>query len=125
MRQASSEEGMMSPDLKIEVQKYPKIEEFHTFVTQNQNNWTTPILSFVRDGQLPIDIVEAKKVKKWAARFTILNDALYKRGFSIPYLKCVEEDEAKYIMEEVHEGICGDHMGPRSLASKIVRTGYF
>ena len=25
------------------------------------------------------------------------------------YLRCVEEDEAKYILEEVHEEICGDH----------------
>ena len=42
----------------------------------------------------------------------------------MPYL-CVEEDEAKYILEEIHEGICGDHIGPRSLVSKIIRIGYF
>ena len=43
----------------------------------------------------------------------------------MPYLKCVEESEAKYILEEIHEGLCGDHAGPRSWVSKIVRTGYF
>ena len=58
-------------------------------------------------------------------RFMILNDVLYKRGFSMSYLKCVEEDEAKYILEEVHEGICGDHIGSRSLISKIIKIGYF
>ena len=31
----------------------------------------------------------------------------------------------RYILEEVHEGICGDHVGPRSLISKITRTRYF
>ena len=41
------------------------------------------------------------------------------------YLKCVDEDEAKYILEEIHEGICGDHAGPRSLVSKVIWTGYF
>ena len=56
--------------------------------------------------------------------FTILNDALYKRGLSMPYLKCVEEDEAKYILEEIHKGLCGDHAGLRSLVSKIIKTGY-
>ena len=55
----------------------------------------------------------------------LLNDALYKRGFSLPYLRCVKEDEVRYILEEVHEGICGYHAGPRSLISKITRTGYF
>ena len=62
--------------------------------------------------------MEAKKVRKKAARFTILNDTLYKRGFSMPYLKCVDEEEAKYILEEIHQGVCGDHTVPRSLVSK-------
>ena len=43
----------------------------------------------------------------------------------MPYLRCVEEDEAKYILEEVQEEICGDHIGPRSLVSKIIKTGYY
>ena len=85
----------------------------------------TPIASFLQDKRLPQDAEEAKKIKKRATRFTILNDTLYKRGFSLPYLKCVDEDEAKYILEEIHEGICGDHASPRSLVSKVIRTGYF
>ena len=85
----------------------------------------TPIISFLQDRYLPQDADEARKIKKWAARFTVLNDTLYKRGFFMPYLKCVDKDEAKYILEEIHEGICGDHVGPRSLVSKVIRTGYF
>ena len=81
----------------------------------------TPIVSFLQDRHLPQDADEARKIKKRAARFTILNDTLYKRGFSMPYLKCVNEDEAKYILEEIHEGICGDHAGPRSLVSRVIR----
>ena len=54
-----------------------------------------------------------------------LKETLYKRGFSMPYLKCVNEEEAKYILKEIHEGICRDHAGSRSLVSKVIRTGYF
>ena len=43
----------------------------------------------------------------------------------MPNLKCVKEDKAKYILEEVHEGICGNQTSPRSLVSKIIKTGYF
>ena len=85
----------------------------------------TPIVSFLQDEHLPQDSEEAKKIKKRVARFMILNDTLYKRGFSMPYLKCVDEEEAKYILEEIHEGICGDHASPRSLVNKVVRIGYF
>ena len=32
---------------------------------------------------------------------------------------------SQYILEEIHEGVCGDHAGPRSLVSKVIKTGYF
>ena len=115
---ASSEEGGLSKNLKMEIQKHPSIEEVPTLAIQSTNSWMTPIISFLQDGHLPQDTDEAKKIKKKAARFTVLNDTLYKRGFSMPYLNCVDEDEAKYILEEIHEGVCGDHAGPRSLVSK-------
>ena len=38
----------------------------------------------------------------------------------MPYLKCVNKEEAKYILEEIHEGICGDPTGLRSLVSKVI-----
>ena len=124
-KMASSEEGSASMELNIEVQKRPSIKEVPTFVIQSTNSWITPIISFLQDRRLPQDVEEAKKIKKRAARFIILNDTLYKRGFSMPYLKCVDKDEAKYILKEIHEGVCGDHAGTRSLVNKVIRTSYF
>lgn len=46
-------------------------------------------------------------------------------GFSMAYLRCVEEEEAKYTLEEVHEGVYRDHIGLRSLVNKIIKTGYY
>ena len=63
------------------------------FAIEKASNWMTPIMAFIQGGHLPQDSTEAKKVRKRAARFTILNDTLYKRGFSMPYLKCVDEEE--------------------------------
>ena len=84
-KMASSDEGSASMELNMEVQKRPSIEEVPTFVIQSTNSWMTPIVSFLQGGRLPQDAEEAKKIKKRAARFTILNDTLYKRGFSMPY----------------------------------------
>ena len=109
----------------MEIQKHPSIEEVPTLAIQSTNSWMTPIISFLQDGHLPQDTNEAKKIKKRAAKFTVLNDTLYKKGFSMPYLKCVDEDKAKYILEEIHEGVRGDHAGPRSLVSKVIQTGFF
>jgi hypothetical protein len=37
----------------------------------------------------------------------------------------VSQEEAKGILEEIHEGSCGSHIGARSLAGKIRRTGFY
>ena len=115
----------MSKNLTMKIQKHPSIKEVPTLMIQSTNSWMTPIISFLLDGHLPQDTDKARKIRKRAARFTILNDTMYKRGFSMPYLKCVDEDKAKYILEEIHEGVCGDHAGPRSLVSKVIQTSYF
>lgn len=99
--QASSEIREKPLGMKLEVQKFPNIEEFHTFAIQGNTSWMTPITSYLRDGQFPLDPNEARNIKKRATRFTLLNDVLYKRGFSLPYLRCVKQDEAKYILKEV------------------------
>ena len=50
---------------------------------------------------------------------------MYERGFSRPYLRCLGLKEVDYIMEEVHEGIYGNHSGSRSLVHKLIRAGYY
>ena len=104
----------------MEEQNSPSIEEFQTFPVHTHSGWTSPILSYLKDGRLPPNPEKAKKIKKRAARFTVLNDELYKRGFSQPYLKCIEEKEAKYVLKKVHGGVCSDHMGAKSLVQKII-----
>jgi hypothetical protein len=60
-----------------------------------------------------------------AGRFTMVNETLYKRGFTLPLLKCVSRKEGNYILREIHEGICGNHSGARVLAHKAVRAGFY
>ena len=122
---ASLEDGTSSSGLMLEMQKFPSIKEFHTFLIQGNTSRTTPILSYLKNGQLQSDLDEAKKIKKQATRFTLLNYVLYKRGFSLPYLRCVRQDEARYILEEVHEGVFGEYSGARSLVAKFIKAGYF
>ena len=67
----------------------------------------------------------ARKLKVQASRFVLIKDILYKRGFSQPYLRCLGHEEANYVMREIHKGICGNHLGARSLVHKLIRAGYY
>ena len=67
----------------------------------------------------------ARKLKVQVARFILIKDVLYKSGFSRPYLRCLGIEEADYVMREVHEGICRNHLRSRSLVHTLVRAGYY
>ena len=41
-----------------------------------------PIVSYLRDRVLPDEKEAARRLKVWAARFVLIKDVLYKRGFS-------------------------------------------
>ena len=84
-----------------------------------------PIITYIKDGNLPADPSKARKIKVRSSKFTILNDELYKRGFLQTYLKCLNLEDAKYVLREIHEGVCGNHFGPRSLIGQVVCVGYF
>ena len=90
-----------------------------------ENYWTTPIASYLRDGVLPDDKEAARKLKVQVARFVLIKDVLYKKGFSRLYLRCFIPEEVDYVMREVHEGVCENHSGSRSLVYKLTRVGYY
>ena len=79
----------------------------------------------MKDSVLPDEKEAARKLKVRPVRFVLIKDVLYKRGFSHPYLRCLGNEEADYVMRKVHEGICGNHSGSRSLVHKLVRAGYY
>ncbi|RDY14220.1 pol, partial [Mucuna pruriens] len=77
------------------------------------------------EGGGPNDPEGIPKIAKEAAKYTILGQQLYRRGFSFPLLRCLDQVDSPYVLKEVHEGICGTHIGGKALASKIARAGYY
>ena len=84
-----------------------------------------PIWDYLVEGLLPNDPKEASKLRTRSAGFTIHQGAHYKRGFFTPILKCIAGGDTDYILREVHEGVCGNHIGARALAGKVLRQGYY
>ena len=83
------------------------------------------IWDYLVEGTLQGDPKETFKLRTRLARFTVHRGTLYKRGFSTPILKCVGKEDTNYILREVHEGICGNHIGAPTLAGKTLRQGYY
>ena len=85
----------------------------------------TPIVSYLKDGKLPEGKDEARKLRVRVAKYVLMDEVLYKRGFSQPYLRYLALDEANYVLREIHDEACGNHSGARSLIHKVIRAGYY
>ncbi|XP_073137630.1 uncharacterized protein [Henckelia pumila] len=92
---------------------------------QGEPSWKDEIIKYLSEGELPPKQDKARKLRVRAARFTLIDGELYKRGYSQPYLKCLAPDQANYVLWEIHERICGNHLGGKALARKALRQGYF
>ena len=127
MAKAASAEFMNAPKQVLSfIQTHPLIDDGRKIQKIGVGeDWTTPLKGYLQSGSLPDEKDAARRLKVRATRFVLINDTLYKRGFSRPYLRCLSHGEAEYVMREVHEGICGNHSGARSLVHKLIRAGYY
>ena len=91
----------------------------------SKNYWTTPITSYLKDDVLPDDKEAARKLKVQTTRFMLIEDILYKKGFSRLYSRCLIPEEVDYVMREVYKGVCGNHFGSQLLVHKLFQAGYY
>ena len=50
---------------------------------------------------------------------------LYRRAFDGILVRCLSDEEAKYILAETHAGVCGAHQANPKLADQVKRLGYY
>ena len=60
-----------------------------------------------------------------SSRFSLIDEQLFKRSLSGPYLKFLMSEQGHYVLAELHEGICGNHLGGRTLAHRAHTQGYY
>ncbi|XP_076945439.1 uncharacterized protein LOC143616513 [Bidens hawaiensis] len=116
----------LAKDVRIEVLTTPSIMNKEVFVcSEAEESWMTPIINYLARGILPQIKAEARKIRHKALNYTIQGDILYRRSYLGPILRCVDPQDASYLLREIHEGICGVHAGPRMVVSKIMNTRYY
>ena len=82
------------------------------------SSWMGPIRLYISTGELPNDRNKAHQIQVQSARFSLVDGQLYKRSLGRPYLKCLTSEQGQYVLAELHEGICSNHPGGRSLAHR-------
>ncbi|PKI69650.1 hypothetical protein CRG98_009921 [Punica granatum] len=70
--------------------------------------WYEDIKNFLQTGQYPpfADRRDRKTLRRLAIHYFLSGETLYRRSFDATLLRCIDENEARRLMEEVHGGSC-------------------
>ena len=94
-------------------------------VDKTSPSWMDPIAQYIRTRELPNEKDKAHKVRIQSTIFSLLDGQLLKRSLDGPYLICLTAEQGQYVLAELHEGICGNHPGGRTLAHRAHTQGYY
>ena len=89
-------------------------------VDDGSGDWRRPIVEYLCDPSKKVD----KSIRCLAFKFVLINDKLYRRITEDLLLKCLDDDQAKIAMGEVHEGICGTDQSARKM-KWLLRRAFF
>ena len=70
-----------SVDESDKIQYMPSIDLPKVQQIEGEENWMTSIVTYLKDGRLPEERDEAKKLRIKSAKYVIIDEVLYKRGF--------------------------------------------
>ncbi|XP_071939116.1 uncharacterized protein [Coffea arabica] len=124
-RLASTSFSDLNKTVLMEVLSEPGYVEEVACPVHSENTWMTPFILFLGQGTLPEDRAEARKIQRKAVRYALRDGELYKRSYLGSWLKCVTPETGRHVLHEIHEGLCGAHVGHRMLAKKALLLGYF
>ena len=85
-----------------------------------------PIIDFLAKDKVPDNEKEAKKIRRVAPRYWLSADRkLYRRSFVGPYLLCLHPKKVNELLTELYDGVCGGHVGGRSLTHRAMTQGFW
>nr|XP_027093621.1 uncharacterized protein LOC113714021 [Coffea arabica] len=124
-RLASTSFSDLNKTVLVEVLSEPGYVEEVACPVHSEDTWMTPFILFLSQGTLPQDRAEARRIQRKAARYALRDGELYKRSYLGPWLSCVTPEAGGHVLHEIHESLCGAHVGHRMLAKKTMLLGYF
>ncbi|KAL0423413.1 UNVERIFIED_CONTAM: hypothetical protein Sradi_0876100 [Sesamum radiatum] len=96
-----------------------------TIATNDEEDWKTPLIKYLKHSKLPDDTRYKTKVRQRSSYFIMYKDILYQRSFEGTYQRCLSGEEVLEAMTETHLGVFGTHRSGPKLHFRIKRMGYY
>jgi ribonuclease HI len=90
----------------------------------DSNDWRKSIIRYIKNKEEPDDKAAAERIARQSAHYTLIGDALYRRGATGVLMKCIPSVTGKKLLDEIHAGQYGIHTTSRTLVGKVFRSGF-
>ena len=100
---------------------------FHVEEKLDTKPWYNDIRGYLKSGEYTEDATNVQKrtIRRLETQFFLSGENLYRRTPDLGMLRCVEAEDARRLVEEIHACTCGPHMNGFTLAKKILISGYY
>ena len=78
-------------------------------------DWRTPYLDYLLHEALLMNNTEARRLAHHAKSFAIIDGELYRQSHTRVLQRCIPIEQGKRLMSDIHGGVCGHHVAPRTL----------
>jgi len=85
------------------------------------DDWRKEIIDYLKDPSKKVE----RRVRFQATKYVLLEEELYYRTVDGVLLKCLGDDEARSLIGEIHEGVCGAHQSAFKMKWMVRRNGYY
>ena len=93
-------------------------------INNDPPSWMDLIVIYLLHEDLP-EKKEARNLQIRAAQCALIGNHLYRKSFTGPYLRCLNLEDARRLLEEIHKDAYGNHSRGRNLAHKALTTAYY
>ena len=93
----------------------------YLIIKAEHQDWRPPIVSYLKDSGRGAE----KNIRHIAFKYVLIDDELYCRTAEDVLRKCLDSDQARVAMGEVHKGICGTHQSAPKMKWLLRRAGFY
>ena len=96
-------------------------------IEQNQDSWYSDLRQLLDTGIPPegLNPKQKRALRLKAAPYQLIQGILFRSNQEGVLLRCLEKEDSKRVLDELHQGSAGGHFGGETTAHKVLRAGYY
>jgi len=92
----------------------------------SSRDWRTPFIRYISDGSGFQDKTENERPIRRSKNYILVDGKLMRKNASSGVLlKCISQDDAIKLLDDIHAGSCSNHADSRTLVGKAFRAGFY